>query len=223
MPSTRVSLPPLPRPPLPTTTLGVGLAGARPRSEAAWRRPSLQSTRRGGGGGSRRPGRPNFESLAGQRGGRPACPVRAGESSLSDSLLQPERRASKALRLSAAVLINKPLPPPRRRRRVPGSPAFRVADAIPPASRRRPNRAPRGGTPLQLGPGRGAGGWEPAQETEGGSLRARRREEGRGAGGGASEVASESTSRAEGGAWAVPGLPAPAALQLCRASLKLCR
>lgn len=189
-----------------------------------------------GGGGSCRPGRPNFESLAAERRGESASPPGPGETWFAPARSPPSssqrRRASQALRLSAAVLINKPLPPHSP---PPGSrsPRFRVADSSPLASLWRPNPAPQGRTPIQLGTGRGAGGrraggWEPVPETQGGQWGERRREKGRGLGAEraslrACEPASLGASWAVGGAWAVPGLPAPAALQLSRASLKLCR
>lgn len=71
------SFPPLPRTPLPTGTPGVGLAGARPRPGTERRLRSLHCERpRGGGVGlAARTSR----ALAGEHGGKPACPAKAGE------------------------------------------------------------------------------------------------------------------------------------------------
>ena len=120
------------------------------------------------------------------------------------------RRASEALRLSAP-LINKPRFPTsgpaglRTARGFTSHPPFR-----PPAKggQTRLRRAESRSSP-GLAAGLAGGSQRRRQR---GKPRAGRREKGRGAGGGANRAESSSATRAEGGAWAAPCLPAPAVL-----------
>lgn len=118
------------------------------------------------------------------------------------------RRASEALRLSAP-LINKPRFPTS------GPAGLRTARGF---TSHPPFRPPAKGGQTRLcraesrsSPGLAAGLAGGSQRRrQRGKRRAGRREKGRGAGGGANRAESSSATRAEGGAWAAPGLPAPA-------------